>query len=432
MGKQIKVVVVGMGKRANIYSSYSLKYPERLKIVGVVDPDPVRIELAKKRFGVPQENCFTNLEDFIQRDKFADAVINGTLDHLHVVTSIPILRKGYDLLLEKPFAVNQEEMEQLVRVTNEEKRKVVICHVLRYTPFYRSIKEHLLKKEIGDIIHIEMAEHVSYHHMAVSYVRGKWRSPKLCHAPMLLAKSCHDLDIMSWMLGNLKPIAVASFGNDAQFLPDKKPEGAGSRCMADCPYVESCRFSAYTNYIAHPIRWSNYTWRCLEAEGETDIMRKIASMRTDNPYGKCVWDCERDGNVDHQSVVIHFENSVIGTFNMVGGTAVPERKIRIIGTLGEITGTFETSTYTVRKIDAASASGYSEETYDLKVSGDMVGAFGGHGGGDERLVEDFVEYMNGAEPSVSCTDLNDSVLSHRLVFTAESSRKTGKIEWLKK
>lgn len=428
MNKQITVVLVGAGNRARVYSDFSFLEPDQLKIVGIVDPDPVRAKYMKERYQVPEENVFGSVDEFVKREKFADAVINGTMDELHVQTSIPVLRKGYDLLLEKPFAVNEEELLELEKVAEEEGSKVLICHVLRYAPFYAAIKKELMTGRIGDIISIEMNEHVSYHHMAVSYVRGKWRSEKLCHAPMLLAKCCHDIDLMMWMMNHTRPVSVVSFGSDFQFLPEKKPEGAGSICMADCPYVKECRFSTDTNYISHPDRWTQYIWKCLEGEGETSLERKKESMRTDNPYGKCVWDYERDQNVDHQSVIVNFENNAVGTFTLSGGAAAPERNIHIVGTHGEIKGTFETSKFVVRIIDAVSEKGYVEKEYDLNITGDMTGAHGGHGGGDMRLVKDFVDYLNGEEPSISCTKLDDSTVSHRVVFKAEKSRKNGTIE----
>ncbi len=431
MKKPVSVIIVGSGNRANIYASLAISDPDAMKVVGVVDPDPVRVEAAKKRFEIPSENCFNSVDELIKREKFADAVINGTMDKIHVETSIPILKAGYDLLLEKPFAVNEEELRELVDVANSLNRKVLICHVLRYTPFYSAIKRHVMNGDIGKIISIELCEHVSYHHMAVSYVRGKWRSPKLCFAPMLLAKSCHDVDLMMWMMSDTKPVAVASFGSDIQFTPENKPDGAGHRCMLDCPYVDDCRFSAKTNYIDNPIRWKQYTWACLEAEGETTIERKIESMKTDNPYGVCVWDCQRDGNVDHQAVMVNFANGATGTLNMIGGSAVPERAIHIIGTHGEIKGLFDSSKYTIKLTDPKSAGSAAITEYDLKVSGDMTGAHGGHGGGDLRLARDFVDYISGGEPSISCTDINDSTISHLVVFAAERSRKNQSIEFIK-
>jgi hypothetical protein len=161
-----------------------------------------------------------------------------------------------------------------------------------------------------------------------------------------------------------------------------------------------------------------------------DLERKKESMQTDNPYAKCVWDYERDGNVDHQSLMVQFANAAIGTFNLTGGAAAPERNIHIVGTHGEIKGTFETSKFVVRIIDAAAKDGYKEEVHDLNIQGDMTGAHGGHGGGDMRLVADFVNYLNGEEPSISCTTLKDSTTSHKVVFRAEKSRKNNTVEVL--
>lgn len=422
MNKQISVVLLGAGNRADVYASVSLKHPEKLKVVGIVDPDPVRRELMRNKYNVSSDNCFENVYEFVKKDKFADAVINGTMDHLHVETSIPVLEKGYDLLLEKPFAVNEEEMNKLAEVAKHYGSKVVIGHVLRYTDFYRAIKDHILSGEIGKIISIETCEHVNYHHMAVSYVRGKWRSEKLCFAPMLLAKSCHDIDIMLWMMKETEPVTVSSFGSDFQFGVDRKPIGAGERCMSDCPYVDECIFSAKANYLAAQ-RWHQYVWKCLEGEGKLTDEMKENSLKTDNPYSKCVWDFERDGNVDHQTVIVNFSNGATGSFSMIGGSAKSERNIHIVGTKGEIKGTFEDSRYVVRTMAPSTKSGYTETVYDLNETGDKIGATGGHGGGDKMLVLDFIDYLNGHEPSVSCATLEDSVISHRTVFKAEEARK---------
>lgn len=426
MEKQIKVVLVGAGNRADIYASVALTHPEKMKVVGIVDPDPIRRELMKNKYKVSSDNCFTDVSEFVKREKFADAVINGTMDHLHVQTSVPVLEKGYDLLLEKPFAVNENEIDRLCETAKKYGNKVVIGHVLRYTDFYSAIRHHVLSGDIGRIISIEMNEHVSYHHMAVSYVRGKWRSEKLCFAPMLLAKSCHDIDILLWMMKETNPVSVASFGSDFQFGAERKPTNAGDRCMTDCPLVDECIFSAKSNYLAAP-RWHQYVWKLLEDLPELTQQAKENSLKTDNPYGTCVWNFERDGNVDHQTVIINFSNGATGSFSMIGGSAASERNIHIIGTRGEIKGTFESSRYVVRKMAPDTHTGYTEVEYDLKTTGDMVGAQGGHGGGDQKLALDFIDYLNGNPPSVSCATLDDSVISHRTVLSAEKARKTQSI-----
>ena len=224
--KPVTAIIVGAGHRAFVYSKLALTNPEMLKIVGVADPDPIRRKKAMDMFGFPEENCFEDADALSRVPKFADTIINGTMDHQHIETSIPLLKKGYDMLLEKPFATNEKEMRELVDCVRENGNKVMICHVLRYTPFYLSIKERVAAGEIGDIINIQTSEHVSYHHLSTSYVRGKWANSDVCHTSMLLAKCCHDLDMMMWMMSETKPVRICSFGSKFQFKPENAPKEA--------------------------------------------------------------------------------------------------------------------------------------------------------------------------------------------------------------
>ncbi len=424
MANTITAIIVGAGHRALLYASYALQHPDRLKIVGVADPDPIRRQKTAQLHGFGQEMCFESAQALAQHPKLADAIINGTMDTQHVETAIPLLERGYDMLLEKPFAVNEAEMWKLQKTAKETGRKVMICHVLRYAPFYVAIKERLLSGEIGDIINIQATEHVSYHHLAVSFVRGKWGNEEKCGAPMLLAKCCHDMDLLMWLKSGIQPHLISSFGSDFQFDPAKKPAGAGKRCMVDCKIEEQCLYSAKKHYIDHPDRWAFYVWDCLEHLEHPTIEDKIRSLQTNNIHGRCVWDCEHTV-VDHQSTMIQFEDFSTATLNMIGGTAKPERNIHIIGTKGEIKGVFDDSIFTVRKIDTTSESGWSEEVVDLAIGGDKSGVTGSHGGGDLRLVEDFVQVLQGEQPSISCTNINDSINGHLAVFCAEKARKGG-------
>ncbi|MBN1900290.1 Gfo/Idh/MocA family oxidoreductase, partial [Candidatus Sumerlaeota bacterium] len=187
MMKKLSCIIVGAGHRAVLYAS---AFPDRIDVVGVADPSNLRRELAARKFHLDPSQCFESAEQLARRPKFADFVINGTMDHQHVSTSIPLLQRGYDMLLEKPFATNKKEMWQLLETVRKTGRKVVICHVLRHTPFYAEIKRRVVEGAIGDIINIQATEHVSYHHMAVGYVRGKWNRTDYCQSTMLMAKSC--------------------------------------------------------------------------------------------------------------------------------------------------------------------------------------------------------------------------------------------------
>lgn len=425
--RPITAIIVGAGHRSFVYSELAKTNPEMLKIVGVADPNPIRRKKAMDYFGFKEDMCFENAEELAKKGKLADTVINGTMDEQHLETAVPLLNAGYDMLLEKPFAPNEEEMRQIVNCAKKNNSKVMICHVLRYTPFYYAIKERIVNGEIGDIINIQTTEHVSYHHLSTSYIRGKWANSDKCHTSMLLAKCCHDLDIIMWMMSETKPKQISSFGGKFQFKPENAPKEAGTICMKDCPLVDTCVYSTKRLYIDHPDRWAFYVWDALEGKKNISIEDKIALMKSDSPYARCIYKCDNNV-VDHQSVLINFESGATGTHNMVGGSAEPRREIHIIGTKGEIFGNFEESKFTVLKIDPSPDAHNEEcdvEEVDLRVTGDMVGAYGGHGGGDERLAADFVKFIRGEKPSLACTSIFDSVAGHLSVYLADKSRENG-------
>lgn len=425
--RPITAIIVGAGHRSFVYSELAKTNSEMLKIVGVADPNPIRRKKAMDYFGFKEDMCFENAEELAKKGKLADTVINGTMDEQHLETAVPLLDAGYDMLLEKPFAPNEEEMRQIVNCAKKNNSKVMICHVLRYTPFYYAIKERIVNGEIGDIINIQTTEHVSYHHLSTSYIRGKWANSDKCHTSMLLAKCCHDLDIIMWMMSETKPKQISSFGGKFQFKPENAPKEAGTICMKDCPLVDTCVYSTKRLYIDHPDRWAFYVWDALEGKKNVTIEDKIALMKSDSPYARCIYKCDNNV-VDHQSVLINFESGATGTHNMVGGSAEPRREIHIIGTKGEIFGNFEESKFTVLKIDPSPDAHNEEcdvEEVDLRVTGDMVGAYGGHGGGDERLAADFVKFIRGEKPSLACTSIFDSVAGHLSVYLADKSRENG-------
>ena len=424
MKKPLSAIIVGAGHRSMLYASYAAQHPDELVIAGVADPSASRRDLAARTFGLAPAQCHVSVEALAALPRQADFIINGTMDRLHVPTSLPLLAAGYDLLLEKPFATSEAELWQLAQAARRHGRKVSICHVLRYTPFYAAIRQEVLKGTIGDLLNVQAVEHVSYHHQAVGFVRGKWNRRDASGSTMLMAKSCHDLDLIAWMKSGVLPVRVASFGGNYYFRPDKAPAGAGTRCLVDCPIEADCLYSARKQYLDHPDRWSFYVWDTLEHLAKPTLEDMTASLKGNNPYGRCVWKCDNDV-VDHQSVAIEFADGCTATLNMIGGAAKPSRSLHLVGTQGEILGCFEDSRFVIRRPDPRPGHEYAEETVDLRINADMTGAHGGHGGGDLRLVADFLCTLRGEPPSISATSLEDSISGHLMGFCADRAMAEG-------
>ncbi len=425
-------VIVGAGHRALKYASLALSAPEKLRIVGVADPLPDRREAVRKLYKFPESACFESAEDLVGRGgKIADAAINGTMDCDHVVTTLPLLAAGYDVLLEKPFAVNTAEVRMLEDAVKHSGRQVMICHVLRYAPFYQEIKKRILHGDIGEIVDIQTAEHVSYHHYSAAYVRGKWSEQTQCGASVLLAKCCHDLDLIAWFKSRIDPVSVDSMGSLNYFTRRHAPPAAGNYCLLDCPLEATCDYSCGKQHLDHPDRWSFYVWPKLGYRPEYNTIEyKTTELRNPaHPYARCVWKCTND-QPDRQSVMIEFADGSLASHQLIGNTTRPMRKLHIIGTDGEIEGVFDDNRFCVRKRDLRPGCEYTEEWNDIGKSGDTTGATGGHGGGDLRLMEDFLELVEGRQTSISCTTLSDSLTGHRLVFAADRARNNDRrVAW---
>lgn len=414
MKKPITAIIVGGGHRSFIYADYSLKHPDELKIVGIADPDKSRRDDAVKKYGFPEENCFKDADELASHGKIADVIINGTMDQDHVKTSIPLLECGYDMLLEKPFATNKEEMFRLVETVKKYGNKVMICHVLRYSDFYKEIKELISKGTLGEIISIQLCEDVSYHHYATSYVRGKWANSEESGTSMLLAKCCHDMDLMMWLMGDVKPQYISSTGSLQYFRKENAPADSGNRCMVDCKYVDTCNLSARRIYLDLPGRWDFYVWPDLH---DASYEEKYEFLKNKSPFGKCAFKCNNNV-VDHQNVIVKFSNGATGSHNLTGGCAFSQRIIRVIGTKAEINGTFESQKFTLSYVNPHAEDDHISEVYDLS---EKCSASIGHGGGDHALVGDFVKYIRNEETSLSCTSIFDSIAGHISVFSADES-----------
>ena len=420
--KIIKAVCVGAGNRGLIYSNYALTHSDRMKLVAVVDPNGMhRTELAKAH-SIPREMQFENVEDFISAHVECDIVINATIDNLHCITTKPLLIAGYNVLMEKPITASAKELLDIRDTAIKYNRNLFVCHVLRYTPFYKGIKQKILDGEIGKVTSVNMNEHVAVSHYIESFVVGKWRSEAECGSPFLLAKSCHDLDMLCWLNNASEPVKVASFGDRRLFIPENAPKGATKTCHT-CPHEASCKYS-----MTNIFKGKSGTWKriILDIDKPTDEVTQedINEHLKVSSYGRCVYE-EKD-LMDRQNVIIKFANGSIGTFDLIGATAKGTRYIRIVGEDGEIFGSHADTYFTLRKYD------FKNKTYTDTQVPLLIDSADEHRGGDVGIMSDLCDYLNGDTSSISITGIADSVNGHLCVYAAEKSRKTDSVVDIKK
>ncbi|MEK6992881.1 Gfo/Idh/MocA family oxidoreductase [Paenibacillus sp. FSL K6-1566] len=397
---QLKAILIGAGARgAGGYAPYALDYPHELTFVAVAEADPVRRLRFAKNHGIPPERCYESWEPLLAEPRLADIAVICTQDRMHYGPTMQALKQKYHVLLEKPMSPDPKECLEMEQAARENDRLLTICHVLRYTPFWSTIKRVIQQGTIGEIASIQLNENVGYWHIAHSFVRGNWNNSDKA-SPMILAKSCHDMDVLSWLMD--RPCTqVTSFGSLMHFREDQAPEGSADRCL-DCKVESTCPYSAPRFYLSDQYKgWAgHFTHELTKAN--------IIQGLRDTDYGRCVY--RSDNNVvDHQVVNMEFEGGATAMFSMCGFTYEQERRIQIMGTRGELRG--EEGTITV---------------YDFltgqKTEISIPSQASGHGGGDSGIVASFLQEVRGYSGQESLTSASASVRSHLIAFAAEESR----------
>lgn len=415
MSKKLNVILIGAGNRGCNYVRLAKENcPEKLNVVAIADPELTRAREIIEAYDIPENMIFDDWKKILALPKFADAAIIATQDNNHFEPACEALKAGYDLLLEKPVAPTAKECLEISDLANSLGRKVVVCHVLRYTPFFGTVKHIIDSGRIGKVVNIVHTECVGNIHQSHSYVRGNWRDSKES-SPMILAKSCHDLDIIQWLLGK-ECTRVQSFGSLSYFRPENAPEGAPEYCIQGCPHEKECLYSAVKIYKERqfPV-WVRYV---TKKENATD--EEIEKIISETNYGKCIFKCGNDV-VDHQVVNLEYEGGETVSFTMSafnkGG-----RKINVMGTLGELWANMSDKTVHVFDFKTREV-----ETIDVLNYVKDESIVGGHGGGDLGIVKAFCEYLTGEYSGNAVSDITTSVNNHIAAFAAESSRLEGRV-----
>jgi predicted dehydrogenase len=404
---------VGAGNRGHAYAQFALDNPQRLEITGVAEPRAFHRERMATLHNIPSGQVFDEWQALAERPQMADAAIVATPDALHTEPAVALAERGYHLLLEKPMAPTAAECVRIVDEVTSAGVLFAVCHVLRYTDYTKRIREIVDSGALGSIVSMQHLEPVGFWHYAHSFVRGNWRN-EAESSFMLLAKSCHDLDWIHYLMGE-RCQSVSSFGHLNHFRAKNKPEGAGTRCVA-CPVEGSCPYSAVRIYIA-ALRCGNLGWPVnVVAPEPTEVSLRAALA--EGPYGRCVYECDNDV-VDNQTVIIDFENGKTADFSMVAFTPHrPSRQTQIFGTRGHLWG----DSAHIRTYDFLPDT--HEEIDTLASLGDIRG---GHGGGDTAIMEHFVTALATGDASHILSGPAETLESHLMVFAAEQARRERRV-----
>jgi predicted dehydrogenase len=406
----VTLLIVGAGSRGSTFADWARRHPSEARVVAVAEPRAVYRDRLGDVHDVPSTHRFADWREAVAHGRVADAVVVATLDRDHTEPALAFAEQGYAMLIEKPLAPTEEECREIAGAVERAGIVAAVAHVMRYTPYTRALKRLLDDGAVGEVVSIDHLEPVGFLHQAHSYVRGNWRREDET-GPMLLAKCCHDLDWLSYLVA--APCrAVSSFGSLAHFRRDRRPDGAGDRCV-DCAIEADCPFSARRLYLGMAERGE--TGWPVDVVAWPPTPDNVEQALRDGPYGRCVWACDNDV-VDHQVVNLEYASGVTASLTMTAFTRMRARETRIFGTRGELYGNGDT-------VEVHDFLTRETTMYDT-TNGDDLGR---HGGGDDGVMADFVAAAAAGDPALVPTSPAETLESHRIAFAAEASRRERRV-----
>ncbi|MCB0193073.1 MAG: Gfo/Idh/MocA family oxidoreductase [Anaerolineae bacterium] len=407
--KKLTLAAIGCGNRTQIYLALAARQPERYQIVAAADPDPERVAIVRHLSRNPDFVSFATADDILAQPQLADVMIIGTQDNYHYAPCRQALEQGYDILLEKPIAQTPAQVIDLEQQAARLGRRVLVCHVLRYTPFYRKVKAIVDSGVLGEMVSLNAVEGVGDWHQAHSYVRGKWAISEQA-TPMIVAKSCHDMDIIAWLFD--RPChSLSSWGGLTYFTAANAPADAPLRCTDGCPHTSTCPYDAAL-YLTKHRRWLDYIYNNPASTSDEAIRTWLIA----SPWSRCVYRCDNTA-VDHQVVNMQFQGGATATFTMTAfGWG---RDIEIFGTRARLWGGASCRSHAGADIIV------EEHATGERVSYTIPHEESGHGGGDAGLVDALYTEMTRDDTSALRSSIAVSVASHVMAFAAETARQTG-------
>ena len=182
----LSIAILGCGSRGRTYAKIAASFGARYRLAAAADPVAVRREAVASLAAKGDVKMFDSAEALFAAGKLSDVLIIGTQDSQHFGHAMGALEAGYDILLEKPAAESLERCEAIDRRARELGQRVALCFVLRYTPFYSTVKALIESGRLGRVISMRTHEGVEPFHQAHSFVRGHWRSSR-GSTPMIVA-----------------------------------------------------------------------------------------------------------------------------------------------------------------------------------------------------------------------------------------------------
>ena len=368
---------IGCGSRPIFISNLLHKRHREFNLIAVYDHMESVIEEKKKSSG--GISYYSDLDDFFEED--LDLVVIGSMNYLHYDHLSRALDKGIKIFCEKPIVSKEDEVNDLLTTCEKiDKSTLGTGFVLRFSPFYRNIKDIIDSGEIGRVCSVNIQEQLHYGHGA--FINQNWRRHKKLSGGHVVEKGIHIVDLLLWYVGDV-PKKISTLGSCNHWKPSNALDGETLKKIND----DYRLFDKYTVY------------------------EKV------DPYGD-----DKDLE-DTIAINLQFEN-VTASIQLTTYAPNSKREFNIVGTLGKIEALWETSSATIKVtrkgFGRKDKRGSPCETRTISRTD-----IGCHGDGDNYIIDGLADMVKKNKPMKP--DFKEALLSTKVAILAEKSMENSEV-----
>jgi len=151
--KQLRIAILGQGRSGrDIHGKYLLTATDKYKVAYIVDPIRERRNRAVKEYGCP---VYADYKEIFDKDDI-DFIVNATPSHLHVPINLDLLKRGFNVLCEKPLAQTAAQVDAMIAESKKSGKMLAVFQQSRFAPYFQQVKKVLDSGVLGRIVQISI------------------------------------------------------------------------------------------------------------------------------------------------------------------------------------------------------------------------------------------------------------------------------------
>lgn len=392
MNSRKRYAIVGTGGRSRMFTdAITERYAEQAELVGFCDASPGRMDYWNAYLGrrghEPVPTYPADRFDEMVGELRPDTVIVTTRDAEHHRYIIRAMELGCDAISEKPMTIDAEKCQAILDAIARTGRRLRVTFNYRFMPTFSKVKEIVDSGAIGKPTLVDFQWRLDTSHGA-DYFR-RWHREKKHSGGLLVHKSTHHFDLVNWILGDY-PQVVTAMG-DLAYYGRANAEARG----------ESRPYPRYTGHVTQEddpfalVLEPDEHGRNLYLDGENDPIDETGGyIRDRNVFGgEDRWPITAE---DTMAVQARYHGGTLLSYTLVAYCPWEGERLTITGTAGQVEYFGRGAGHLIlgqSEAELAEAQYQGERYIRLqRMFGppeaiEVPKASGGHGGGDQRLLD---------------------------------------------